>query len=311
MGKIQEAQEILRDLGLPHAQQNEMAALILLSLAGVGEQTPWNAAQRQDLRIHRMIAAVQQLYGKSYAENTRETIRKNVLRQLVRAGVALHNPSDPSLPTNSPLTHYAASDEAVRLLYSYGSDEWHQQLQEFRHQSGSLSETYRRTREQQRVSVLLPDGQQVRLSPGAHNVLEAAIVKEFRSCVAPETEVVYVGDTERKLEESAAERCKELGIPVSQHDKLPDVILYDEGRRVLFLIEAVVSHGPVSSERWLELEEMLSGCGLSRIYVTAFPNFTTFRKYVTNIAWETEVWLAEIPEHLIHFNGDRFLQLGS
>ncbi|MFS2517149.1 MULTISPECIES: BsuBI/PstI family type II restriction endonuclease [Parabacteroides] len=28
---------------------------------------------------------------------------------------------------------------------------------------------------------------------------------------------------------------------------------------------------------------------------------------MADIAWETEVWIAENPGHMIHFNGDRFI----
>ncbi|WP_283240947.1 BsuBI/PstI family type II restriction endonuclease, partial [Vibrio parahaemolyticus] len=91
------------------------------------------------------------------------------------------------------------------------------------------------------------------------------------------------------------------------HDKLPDVVVYDEKRQWLFLIEAVTSHGPVSPKRWLELEKALNGCSVGRVYVTAFPHRVEFRKNAADIAWETEVWIADNPDHMIHFNGDRFL----
>lgn len=43
------------------------------------------------------------------------------------------------------------------------------------------------------------------------------------------------------------------------------------------------------------------------MYVTAFRDVKTFKKYANNIAWETEVWIAELPSHMIHYNGDKFL----
>ncbi len=98
-----------------------------------------------------------------------------------------------------------------------------------------------------------------------------------------------------------------LGISVTEHDKLPDIILHDESRNWLFLIEVVTSHGPMTPKRVIELNEMLRNCSAGKVFVTAFPLFAEFRKYIKHIAWETEVWIAEAPEHLIHFNGDRFL----
>ena len=72
-------------------------------------------------------------------------------------------------------------------------------------------------------------------------------------------------------------------------------------------MEAVTSHGPVTPKRVEELEDSLNNCTATRIYVSAFPDFRQFRRHLDNIAWETEVWVAEIPDHLIHFNGDKFL----
>lgn len=119
--------------------------------------------------------------------------------------------------------------------------------------------------------------------------------------------MLYLGDTAKKDLFLDADNLAGLGIPIDQHSKLPDVVIYDERRNWLFLIEAVTSHGPVSPKRLLELEELLKGCQAGKVYVTAFPNMAEFKKHSNNIAWETEVWLAEIPDHMIHFNGDRFL----
>jgi len=98
-----------------------------------------------------------------------------------------------------------------------------------------------------------------------------------------------------------------LRIAVTEHDKLPDVILYDAQRRWLFLMEAVTSHGPVNPKRHAEIERMLAECPAERVYVTAFLDRSDFRRYAADIAWETEVWIAESPDHMVHFNGPRFL----
>ena len=99
----------------------------------------------------------------------------------------------------------------------------------------------------------------------------------------------------------------EVGIPITEHTKLQDVVLLDTARDWLFLVEAVTSHGPMSPKRIHELEEMLINCKLGKVYVTAFPDFTEFRKHLNQIAWETEVWIVENPDHMIHYNGDKFL----
>ena len=91
------------------------------------------------------------------------------------------------------------------------------------------------------------------------------------------------------------------------HDKLPDVVLYDAQKNWVYLIEAVTSHGPVSPKRLQELEKLFKESGAGLVYVSAFLRLTDFKKYASDIAWETEVWVAERPEHMIHFNGDRFV----
>ena len=89
--------------------------------------------------------------------------------------------------------------------------------------------------------------------------------------------------------------------------KFPDIVVYDKNWRWLFLIEAVTFHGPVSSKRIIELEKLFKECKTGKVYMTAFPNFKEFRRHTGDIAWETEVWLADFPEHMIHFNGNRFV----
>jgi type II restriction enzyme len=158
------------------------------------------------------------------------------------------------------------------------------------------------------VPLQLADGQAYYLSPGTHNELQAAIVQEFGPRFAPGSTVLYLGDTENKSLILDDQGFEELGISTPSHDKLPDVVLYDKARSWLYLVEAVTSHGPVSPKRQIELQEMFNECAVRLVFVTAFPDFATFKDFLTEIAWETEVWLAEIPGHLIHFNGDRFLE---
>ncbi|MBK6904986.1 MAG: type II restriction endonuclease [Saprospirales bacterium] len=144
-------------------------------------------------------------------------------------------------------------------------------------------------------------------SPGKHNELQIAVILEFAPRFAPGSELLYIGDTDNKDLFSDREKIEELGIPLDEHSKLPDVILIDRKRNWLFLIEAVTSHGPVSPKRLFELEEFLSPANAGKVFVTAFPDFKTFKRFTNEIAWETEVWVAENPEHMIHFNGDKFL----
>ena len=307
MGKIQEAQEALRMLGLPPAQQNEMSALTLLTLAGLGEETPWHEATRGSFRIHDILVSIRSAYDREYAENTRETVRRQVIHQFEQAGVVIRNPDDPSLATNSPHTHYALSDIVLATIRRFGSDGWERAVKGFIEERGSLLQTYQHERDQEKIPLRLADGTVYALSPGEHNALQVEIINEFGPRFAPDAVVIYVGDTADKTLHIDEGAFRSLGVALPSHDKLPDVVLYDQKRNWLFLVEAVTSHGPVSPKRHKELEEVFLGCPAGRIYVTAFPDFATFRGFAPDIAWETEVWLAEMPSHLVHYNGDRFL----
>lgn len=304
--KIFEAQQVLKELGLPPAQQNEIAALTLLTLAQLSEETPWKEGKRQSLRIHDILREIKERYGRSYAENTRETIRRQVIHQFEQAGLVERNPDEPTLPTNSPRTHYALSDVAIQALRRYEDSDWSDAVQGFRDRQGTLLELYRKRREHHKVPLQLADGSNVYLSPGKHNELQVSVIEEFGPRFLPGARLLYLGDTANKALILDEESLTKLGVALPSHEKLSDIVLYDEENNWLALIEVVTSHGPISPKRQLELSSIYRDCSANLIYVTVFPDFATFKTFAADIAWETEVWIAERPTHMIHYNGDRF-----
>ena len=304
MSKIDEARDILEQMGLPPAQRNDISCLTLLALTGLSEDDAWNQAAKPSRSIHEMLVFMRDTYGRDYAENTREVVRRQVIHQLEQARVVDRNPDEPDLPTNSPRTHYGLTDEALSVLRLYGTRGWESELSAFRASHGVLLEIYQRRRQMREIPIRTSTGEEIRLSPGTHNQLQALVVTAFGPRFAPGSVLLYLGDAADKLLHLDREKLDQLGVPITEHEKLPDVVLYDEERNWLFLVEAVTSHGPVSPKRVGELEDSLGNCTATRIYVSAFPDF---RRHLDSIAWETEVWVAEIPDHLIHFNGDRFL----
>lgn len=307
MGKIEQAQEILEALGLPSAQQNEISALTLLALAQLSEKSAWKDAANPMLRVHDILVEIKQRYGREYAENSRETIRRRVLHQLEQAGIVIRNSDDPNRPTNSGLNNYMLSDLALDVVRSYDSSKWKAKVRNFIDQQGRLLDVYQKAREQAKIPLQVAEGKVYKLSPGKHNKLEVAIIEEFGPRFAPGAKLIYLGDTAKKTLLFDEEAFAKLGISVSEHGKFPDVILYDLKRKWLFLIEAVTAHGPISPKRQIELEKLFEKCKAGKIYVTAFLDFATYKKFANDIAWETEVWIAEMPSHMIHFNGDKFL----
>ena len=307
MSKIDEARDILEQFGLPPAQRNDISCLTLLALAGLSEDDPWSGAAKPSRTIHQILGFMRDTYSREYAENTRENVRRQVIHQFEQARLVDRNPDAPDLPTNSPRTHYGLTDEALNVLRRYGGNGWQSELGSFQSRHGALLEIYQRRRQMREIPIRTSTGEEIRLSPGRHNRLQALVVTAFGPRFVPGSTLLYLGDAADKLLHLDRKRLDQLGIPVNEHDKLPDVLLYDEERNWLFLVEAVTSHGPVSPKRVEELEDSLKNCTATRIYVSAFPDFRQFRRHLDNIAWETEVWVAEIPDHLIHFNGDKFL----
>lgn len=308
MTKIEEAQVILKDLGLPVQQQNEISALTLLALCNISEENNWTEAKKVSLGVSKGIMAfILSSYQKEYAANTRETVRRNVLHQFIQARIADYNPDIPDLPVNSPKAHYAISEVALDAIKTFGTKQWEKSAKEFNRVAGSLSKKYSKKKEISRVPVILPNGKKLSLSPGRHNEVQAAVIELFRPEFAADSELLYLGDTEQKELYIQRDSLLNLGIPINQHSKLPDIVLYDEKKDWLYLIEAVTSHGPVSPKRIVELEKLLTNCSSGKIYVTAFPDFKEFKKWSSKIAWETEIWICEMPGHMIHFNGDKFL----
>ena len=272
------------------------------SFASVGEDDPSGdekafALTRQSRVIP--IVATQSISSLKSVLSGQDAWR--TLLQTLRTKVFL------SLSDDSSRTHYAVTEPVLRAIRRFGTDGREAAVRRFRREQGALVERYARDRKRRLVPVRLPDGQVVRLSPGRHNQVQKAIVEEFAPRFAPGALLLYLGDTEKKALVVDSARCAELGIPLTDHDKLPDVVLYDAKREWIFLVEAVSSQGPVSPSRRIDLEDMLAGCDGGVVYVSAFPDFAEFRKHMSNIAWETEVWLCDAPEHLIHYDGERFL----
>jgi type II restriction enzyme len=224
-----------------------------------------------------------------------------------QAGVTAYNPDNPNLPVNSPNAHYALTAEALAAIRAYGTPAFKKLVLKFVTDSKKRTAHYQTKRDIQRIPLKLADGNEIFLSPGTHNEVEVAVVTEFGSRFAKGSRLLYLGDTENKDVVFDGELLKKLGCKIIDHGKLPDVILYHEEKKWMFLVEAVASHGPMSQKRVNELKDIFGGAGLGLVFVSAFPDFGEFKRHAKEIAWDTEVWLADAPDHLIHYNGDRFV----
>ena len=153
-----------------------------------------------------------------------------MLHQFVQGGIADYNSFEPDLPTNSPKAHYAVTEAALDVVRRYGGNDWDAAVERFHRERGALAERYARDRNRNMIPIALPDGRELRLSPGRHNEVQRAVVEQFAPRFAPGSYLLYLGDTARKDLFVDRERLAALGIPITDHDKLPDVVLHDTNR---------------------------------------------------------------------------------
>lgn len=312
--KLEQAKSLLSALGLPPAQCNDRSGWVFLALADVKSSDNWRVATAPLLPTVNIMEFIRNHYGMDYKPNSRETIRRQTLHQFEQARIVDRNRDNPARATNSKDNNYSLNEVILDILAEYPDGLWEDRVQAYKDAVPELTAQYERALDMNKIPITLPNGETIKLSPGKHNQLHADIIHEFCSrFVGAGGRLLYIGDTASSRKEGGklmfleAKYLEKLDVPPMSHDKLPDVVVYDENRNWLFLIEAVTSHGPVSPKRWVELEAAFKGCKAGLVYVTAFPDRAEFRKNAADIAWETEVWISDNPDHMIHFNGDRFL----
>lgn len=302
MEKIKTAKQILKELGVTEKQQNDLSCNVLLALANIKEDSQWADAKNSWIRIHDIISYLSENYNINYAENSRETIRKQVLHHFSNAAFIENNDK----PTNSPNYKYRLTHEFLTLIRTYSTKSWDLTKKTFLENHKTLIEKYTTKRELTKIPVVI-NNENLTFSNGEHNQLQKLIIEEFGPRFAPGAECLYVGDTIKKDLVKENKRLKELGLSITTNDKMPDVILYLEDKIWLYFIEAVTSVGPMDYKRIEEIKELTKNVEVGIIYVTAFLDFKTYKKFSDKLAWDTEVWIANSPEHMIHLNGDRFL----
>lgn len=307
MASVDEAIDVLTQLGFPKQQLNERSGLVLLALLGLSPEKPWRDAAAPLCGITPMMEHMAEHYGKQYAPNSRETVRRQTVHQFLRGGLILQNPDQPDRPVNSGKTTYQVNNLALDLLRVFGQKEWEPALQRYLVRVKTLKDRWAKERQLQRIPIVLPDGAELTLSPGGQNVLIAALVKDFCPLFTPGGHVLYIGDADEKFSLFDRDALGDLGVTIEEHGKMPDLVVHYAERNWLVLIEAVTSHGPVDPKRHEELHALFDDSSAGLVFVTSFLDRRTLAKYVGDISWETEVWVADSPTHLIHFNGSRFL----
>jgi hypothetical protein len=305
--KLSEAKEILTALGFSGKQANTTACYVLLAMLDQKPSDAWSDATAPLRGITPTIEFIAETYHVRYAPNTRETVRDEAVKYFVDAGLLVRNPDDPQRPTNSGNTVYQIESSALLLCNEFGSDRWGDLLKDYLKARSEIRRELERARTLAQIPVCLPNGQTLSLSPGGQNPLIKEIVEGFCPRFTPGGVVLYIGDTATKFRHLDADAFHTLGIVLDPAAKMPDVVIHHLTRNWLVLIEAVATGGVIDGKRRGELKQLFRKSRAGLVFVTAFESRKIMQTMLPRISWETEVWVADHPDHLIHFNGERFL----
>lgn len=257
------------------------------------------------LKTRDVIIYVNKHFSEEISSGSYDDIRRKDLKFLTVAEIVLH--SSPNSATNDSTRGYCINPMYAELIKDFGSKDWPKKVADKLKSVEPLNQKLKRQREIEKVSVTLPSGGKLKFSAGKHNELQKAIIEDFLPRYGFGSEVLYVGDTTDKYLHLEENKLEALNFFEISHEELPDIIAYSKTKNWLYLIEAVHTSNPINEIRLLQLQKLTEKCKADIVYVTAFLTRPKFRQFIAGIAWETEVWIAENPDHLVHFNGDKFL----
>lgn len=316
-GIYQDMLYILERVGIPtddmtdRSKEKMVGACLAVGNVKTSLDEITSLSKEHALKTRDIINFENEFYGENISSGSYDDIRRKDLLRLKEANVVLSSSSLDKQATNDPSRGYILNPHFAELCHHYGKETWANAVVSFQGENESLKEELARKRNLEKIPIKLPNGVILHLSTGEHNELHKKIVEQFLVLYGFGADVLYIGDTENKFLHVEKEKLGKIHFFEIGHEELPDVIAYSEKKNLLYLIEAVHSYGPMSEIRINKLKKALAenGCTANVVFFTAFLDKKTFRKWSDQIAWETEVWIADNPEHLIHFNGYKFLEI--
>jgi type II restriction enzyme len=309
---INETLEFLDLCGLPLDRETprgwEGIAIAFLALGNVNPTNGWSEIQSartpRFIKTRTVIEYVNAHFREKISPGSYDDIRRRFLLWPTLAGIVV---SSVGSARNDPSRGWGIADEFADLARQIGKPGWQEAVRKYMAGRATLREEFAQPRDLKAMDVTMSDGSKLILTPGAHNELQKAVVEEFLPRYGFDATVLYVGDAANKSLYLDEKGLKEINMFSLDHGELPDVVALSKSKGWLYLIEAFHSTGPMSPERVLVLKKLTDCCSLPCIYVTAFSDRDTFKKNSHDIAWETEVWIATEPDHLIHYNGGKFM----
>lgn len=311
---LDEALDILISIEMPTNLTNPRSVMTLAALAEISPNKKWKHASEEYHGTHHIVDFINKhfpnkagLDSKPYAENSRETFRKENIKPWIAAGIL---EAKAGLATNDRDNSYRFTSYFASLIRSYGTSQWDERLAEYLESYVSYAQYLKQTKTVERDYIADYNGAQIELKKSPHNKLQLEILKNLIPLISKsKPELLYVGDAADRDLYQQDERLHELGIRVlSDSRNLPDIIAYDaENKRVIF-IEAYHSTGPFTLNRVNDIKA-LCDCepGTEAAFITAFETTSDMLRNYKKIAWDTEIWSADEPTHLLHKNGDKFI----
>jgi len=314
---IQSGVEIIESVGVPihdlTLRRLEKMSMSFLALCAMNESKAWaevlSITDGHVLRTREIITYLNEHFEESLSLSSYDDIRRKDLIRLVGMGLVVKSANKPNADTNDGTRGYALEANFANLIRAYNSEEWVSKLSLFKLDQDYIEQFYSK-REIAKLEVQLEEGLIISLDNGLHNKIQKAVIEKFLPIYGYRAKVLYIGDTSNKHIHEYSDQMIKLGLNIEDRGMLPDIVAFSAEKNWLYLIEAVHSSNPLNPERCIELRRgILKDCPYGVVFVTAFLTKKEFAKWLPQIAWETEVWLVETPEHLIHFNGDKFLGL--
>lgn len=312
---IRESLDILIKFGIRFSDMTprrlEMMSMCFLAVCDVNSPGGWERAKcfsdNYSLRSRDIIDYINENFGEHISKGSYDDIRRKHLLRPVDAKIIVR--TIPASSRNNPTRRYALSDSYAAVVRAYGTGDWEGMLKTILLGKTTQTEAYAQDHNLPTMPVRIPDGKKIALHPDPHNVLQKDIIEKFLPKFGFDSELLYIGDADNKYLVYQKDKLEDIGFFNLNHAELPDVIAYSERKNLLFLIEAFHSTGAITIDRLSNLKRLTENCKAKIVFITAFADFKIFIKHSRKIAWDTEIWIAEIPEHMIHYNGPKFLDL--
>lgn len=311
---IREALHIVQMLGIPTDdltdRRKEKIALALLAVGDVKSSKEWSKVKdaNKDYAVttKQMIAFYNQYLEDSTAMGSYDYVLRHGLERLLIAGIVVR--SKPEANLSDSTRGYKISVEYSKIIRTYGQSDWERQVAIFNLSHKTYAERLAQKRDIPKITVRTADGKEFQLKDGEHNIIQQQVIQEFLPRFGAGAKILYCGDSDNKYGViNEKDTMANLGIGDISQGKLPDIVAYSESKDWIFLIEAYHSSNPITAERKYQLEQMMGEAVSKCVFITAFNNLDAYKTCPEEIAWETEIWIATEPDHMIHRNGHRFM----